>query len=247
MERILGAIKRRFTREPTRDKSLVGITFVDVLFALVIARVLEPFARASDLSPASISHLMLAGVLTVSSWIGYHNSWNRPRYLIRFFNLPFWQFLVDVLLVVVYWMNATYAEGIPTDVGITTATPPRANSALPEAIFVVITFALYATWDWIGKAIRNAKGYKRRRRDLDVPSRRVVTIVCLLISIGIAVWVWYLRPSTTKSIVAMDIGLFLLIIGFRVAKEAVTDPDIYQRRFTHEENDDDDHEDDVGD
>jgi hypothetical protein len=56
-------------------------------------------------------------VLTVTNWIGYHNSWNRPRYFIRFANLTLWQFVIDVLLVIAYWLGDVSAEGTGTELG----------------------------------------------------------------------------------------------------------------------------------
>lgn len=80
-------------RPPELDPRHVGLTFVDVLFALVMQQVIMPFAVAPRPPAAGVTQLVLAGVLTITSWIGYHSSWNRPRYFIRFPNLPLWQFV----------------------------------------------------------------------------------------------------------------------------------------------------------
>src|SRR5688572_29913526 len=96
---------------PSQDRSLVGISFVDVLFALVIAKILDTAANWDALVAEGVGHVLVAFTLTVTSWIGYHNSLNRPRYFIRFANLPLIQFSIDVLLVVVYWFTASYVDG----------------------------------------------------------------------------------------------------------------------------------------
>jgi hypothetical protein len=71
-------LKHWHDRLPGFDESKVGITFVDVLFALVMERVLSPFASNPVPSGPVIAQLVVAGTLTVTSWIGYHSSWNRP-------------------------------------------------------------------------------------------------------------------------------------------------------------------------
>lgn len=122
-------------RRTAVDKRRVGLSFIEVLFALVVARALDPLAKFDSIPAIGLSHLALAFVLAVTSWIGYHNSWNRPRFYIRFANLPLWQFVFDVLLVVAYWFCAVSAEGTGTDLG-------RSASALPESIVVAVSFVL---------------------------------------------------------------------------------------------------------
>lgn len=80
-------------RRTAVDTTRVGLSFIEVLFALVVARTLDPLVKYSSIPVVGWSHLAVAFVLAVTSWIGYHNSWNRPRYFIRFANLPLWQFV----------------------------------------------------------------------------------------------------------------------------------------------------------
>src|SRR5215211_2214897 len=54
------------------DDKLVGITFIDVLFALVIGQLLQPFATTRQVTLAGTAHLLVGGVVTIASWIGYH-------------------------------------------------------------------------------------------------------------------------------------------------------------------------------
>lgn len=116
-------------RRPTeKDERLVGLSFIEVLFAIVVARALDPLADFPKLPGVGLSHLAVAGVLTIASWIGYHNSWNRPRYFIRFPNLPLGQFLVDAALVVTYWLTAVWAEGSGSELGKVRLGPARSGA-----------------------------------------------------------------------------------------------------------------------
>src|SRR4051794_32415538 len=108
------------------DESRIGITFVDVLFALVIGEILGPLRTYWTIPQAGWSHLAVALTLTLGSWVGYHSSANRPQYMISFFNWPTFQFLLDIGMVMTYWIAATSVE---TKGAIT-------YSALPESICV---------------------------------------------------------------------------------------------------------------
>jgi len=199
-------------RRTAVDKTRVGLSFIEVLFALVVARALDPMANYSAIPGVGLSHLAVAFVLTVTSWIGYHNSWNRPRYFIRFANLPLWQFVIDVTLVITYWFCAVSAEGTGTGLG-------RTISARPEALCVAISFLMYCVWDAIGYAIRHSDLYEKSPPDHDVPRRRYVTLVCAAVAVVVAAATWKIDPQSRTSIVAVDVGLVVLILVFRFAKE----------------------------
>lgn len=207
-------------RKPEVDERFVGLTFVEVLFALVIARVLEPFADVKSVPWVGRAQLLLAAVLTLASWVGYHNSRNRPRYFIRFPNLPLFQFLTDVLLVVVYWFTAVTSEGAVPGLH-------RVPSARPEALLVTGAFALYVLWDWLGLRIRNDDRYERRRKDLDVPARRKVTQWCFFISLMTLLVVWFCDFSRTPWVIGVDTWLIMLILLFRLWKEYDTPTNAY--------------------
>jgi hypothetical protein len=89
---------------------------------------------------AGWSHLAVAVTLTLTSWIGYHNSKNRPRFVIAFVNLPFVQFTLDISMVVVYAFAVLTAEGV-------TSGATESPAVFPEAILVWIAFVLYVAWD----------------------------------------------------------------------------------------------------
>ena len=200
------------------DRGLVGITFIDVLFALVVGQVLQPLVAWDKLPVSAFFHMAVAFVLTVASWIGYHNSLNRPHYYIGFFNLPLWQFTVDALLVIVYWLTATYIEG---RYAFGSEEIERSPSARPEALFVATSFLLYWIWDEIAKKMRYSDRYKLFREDLDQPRRRTVTRTSFLLAAIVAVVGWCANPGSTLWIAVLDGVLILLLLCYRIAKETI--------------------------
>jgi hypothetical protein len=210
---------KRPRRQPQVDRRLVGISFVDVLFALVVAEALEPIKHWRTIPAVGWSHLALVIVLVITSWVGYHNSFNRPTYFIRFPNLPLWQFLIDICLVIVYWVAAVSAEGSGNPI-------VKKPAAWPEAAAVAASFGLYVIWDRIGKAVRDDDRYAARRKDRDVPERRRVTKRCLVAAAVILVAVLAVRPDSRLCIIAVDVVLIALLIIFRVTKERAGTPKV---------------------
>src|SRR2546421_423904 len=94
MPRVYDRVKRRLSSTPRFDEGSVGITFVDVLFAIVAGELLRPLAKWWTISDAGAWHLAVAATLVLTSWIGYHTSSSRPRFVIRFPNLPLMGFVV---------------------------------------------------------------------------------------------------------------------------------------------------------
>lgn len=194
-------------RPPQQDSSHVGITFVDVLFAIAMEKVFEPLAQPTQLNRAGIAQLALAASLTVTSWVGYHSSWNRPQWIIHFPNLPLIQFLIDVVLVTIYWLLAAY---YPHD-GV--------SSTIAPVLMTVLTFALYAAWDWSTFLMRRDPRYWGWNPRLDVPNRRWVTAVCLFVSVMFVIVVsqHHLKGSNATTVICyMLIGL---VVTYRFAKD----------------------------
>jgi hypothetical protein len=199
------------------DDKLVGITFIDVLFALVIGQLLQPFATTRHVPLAGTAHLLVGGVVTIASWIGYHNSLSRPHYVIRFVNLPLAQFLIDIALVVVYWLLAITAEGANPAI-------PRPTSAVPEARYVAVAFLLYGAWDLVALRIRRVEAAASAATGTDVPARRGVTYgfaVLSLLTWGLLSW---MDPRSTLIVVVADAGLIVVAVAYRMAKEWVDAP-----------------------
>ena len=220
--------------DPRIDDSSVGISFIDVLFALVIGYAITPIAKWWEIPAAGWIHLATAGLMTLTSWIGYHNSRNRPRFVIGFFNLPFLQFVLDVAMVVVYAFSVFTAEGL-------TEGSTDSPAVFPEAVLVLIAFALYVAWDQVGVRIKKSSDYKeawnkvRKERaslgefskhDWTSVKRCAVTWIALAASVVVAVIALFVdlrfaRPSL-GTILGVNVALWLILVFFRVFKEWVT-------------------------
>jgi hypothetical protein len=198
----------------TDDHLKVGITFVDVLFALVVGRILESATDAGSLPAPAVSHLLVATVLTVFSWIGYHNSTYRPQYPIRFINLPFWQFLIDILLVGLYWLAATTAEYIPEGGRLNSPT-----SARSEVLIVTASFVLYAVWDEVSRRINRSPNYLDDDESSERTRRRRVTWIFGLAVVAVLILTLLWQPRAGSAVVALDAVLIVLLLLYRIAKD----------------------------
>jgi uncharacterized membrane protein len=128
---------------PKIDRTTIGISFVDILFALVVGQVLDPVAKWAidpvkySLSSATFLNLAVALMLTITSWIGYHNSANRARFTLRFVNVELVKFSLDIAMVVLYFVLAAYAVRLPLNLR-------------PETLLVFVAFCFYFLWDMAG-------------------------------------------------------------------------------------------------
>jgi hypothetical protein len=91
-------MQRIFPRSEVEiDPSTIGVSFVDILFALAVGQVFAPVADwaqhplTSSLPAANWLQLGVALVITITSWIGYHASANRAQFKITFFNVEFFK------------------------------------------------------------------------------------------------------------------------------------------------------------
>jgi hypothetical protein len=230
---MFGPFWKRFQTPPKVDPGHVGVTFVDVLFALVVGYMLTPLATWWKIPLSGWGDLGVAAVLTLTSWIGYHNSSSNPKWVISFPNLPLLVFIVDISMVVTYAFSVFVATSV-------TSGASQTPQMLPEAVIVAVSFLLYCFWDWVNLAIKGAEPYEKawaqatvdgvlKKSDVfppDCRERRMVTIFCFFIA-AVAAAVAYVydnhlaRPSQ-MSVVTFDLVLVALLILFRLAKEFVT-------------------------
>lgn len=124
---------RRSRSVEEKDLSDVYVHFIDILFAVVIGQsfvllssegwfaswLAQPFQNAFG-----IATLFLVYVLLVTSWVGYHQS--TQSFPIK----SVWRFIIDIILLFVYYMGFVYAGNFYTVI----------------AIFAS-AFTLYTIWD----------------------------------------------------------------------------------------------------
>lgn len=210
-----------------------GATFVNILFGLVVTTAAISFstelvkwwAEAWDaVNKPRLSHLLVAMALTVLSWIGYHQSQQYPPFLIKFLNIPFFQFVLDVSMVIVYYTAVAVAEG---------SHPALSEDALPEAILVLLVFLLYSAWDLLGFLLFRDPEYAKRLQTPRQPERRIgrrrsVTLWFTLAVGVLALVIWRLNPNTPLSVTVADAAIIAILFLYRVAKQA-SDPKVKTR------------------
>ncbi len=217
--------------EPELDEGekRYGATFVNILFGLVVTQaavglaveLVDSWTLGTDsLQETRVAHLLVAITLTVLSWIGYHQSQQYPPFLIKFINIPFFQFFLDVSMVVAYYMVVAVAEN--TDAGTGVAIAP---SAWPETVLILAIFILYSAWDGLGYLLFRDPYYSSRLetpRDpvMEFGARRWVTIVFLGLMAVLTVLVGLWGPTTPGGVIAVDAAIITLLLAYRLSKQA---------------------------
>ncbi|HKV34433.1 MAG TPA: hypothetical protein VJP89_08935 [Pyrinomonadaceae bacterium] len=107
-------------------------------------------------------YLLTCLALVLGSWIGYRRSLNRSAYEVKFFNLPFFRFLLDQAMLILYFQVVG-----STVVDLTKSwTDPSANSNLSgnskhlaDSTIALLTliFVLYWLWDILGMCMAISK------------------------------------------------------------------------------------------
>jgi len=205
--------------------------FVQMLFALTVGEIARQIASLVDQigikeAASSYTHLLLALILVATSWVGWTRSvapGNRlPVNLV--FSLPFLILLVDVALVVFYFIIVKGVE-VP-GAGARMVTPSSEN----ETFWVLVVFAGYFLWDFLTKAVASVTaefgngptsqpGFWKRLSGKEFWSRGWVSLLCVVIALG--TW-WKLGGISGQwGVVWTDIALISLVFLFRALKQSM--------------------------
>jgi hypothetical protein len=193
------------------DQRGVGLVFVDVLFAAVATKILEQSSH-HGLPFEGKTQLALATVLTITAWIAYHNSTNRAAYKMEYVNLPLVQFLMDLLLVYLYWLVASSAEQ-------DALTRP---TVVPEALTLATVFLVFLGWDQVALAIRRSPRYPTMTLTDDRPRRRAVTLAFFVVFMAFAVLCTVVDPHDRYLVGTWDLVLAVGLIAHRYIQHLVT-------------------------
>lgn len=223
---------------PELDKAdkRAGATFVNILFGLVVtttalhlsAEAVKGWAEGwGTVSETRLAHLAVAMTVTVLSWIGYHQSQQYPPFLIKFLNIPFFQFILDVTMVIAYYALTALAEG---------SYPSQTPDARPEAVVVLFVFILYIVWDHLGFLLFRDSEYTSRLETPRDPEdtlgpRRWVTLSFFLCAAALLIVVISLHPKAPGPILAADGAIIVLLLSYRLLKQAF-DPKVKTRSAT---------------
>ena len=213
----------------SRDKQVVDalaielrFVFVEMLFALTIAEVATQVATlvADGLgitqAPSSYSHLLLATIVVAASWIGWKNSEAAGNKLPvdEVFSLGFWVLLLDVALVVFYFILVRGAEKSVNQV----VTPSVAN----ETKWILIIFIGYFVWDVLTKAVPHveSRSLPKRLFGQELWDRGWISFACTVL----AVLIWFVSRgvSTQAGVVLTDVSLIALALLFRSLKQSAS-------------------------
>jgi hypothetical protein len=136
---------------PEIEQFDTGLRYTDILFGFVIRELFQRLQNWSQLDHDVRLHLLVGTILVLGSWIGYRRSLYRSRYQVKFFNLPFFRFILDQLMLILYFRIA-----VLTDSSGKHTLPPGylANTTVKLVMYV---FVLYAIWDLLGMWIAAAK------------------------------------------------------------------------------------------
>jgi len=130
--------------KPELGRVDTSLRYTDILFGFVIRELFLRLQNWSQLTDSVRWHLVVGTTLVLGSWIGYRRSQNRTTYEVKFFNLPLFRFLVDQLMLILYFRIAVLTEvdghGLPTD----------SDLAASTINLVMYVFVLYVVWDLFG-------------------------------------------------------------------------------------------------
>jgi hypothetical protein len=187
------------------------LIFVEMLFALAIGQVAIDVGSLVTLqiqggtgivtSLPVYFHLLLATMVIATSWVGWRNSRFSGSQMKNVFSLDFLELLVDVLLVIFYFLLVRLAELPPDSSG---AIVPDAS---PETGMIVVIMVSYVIWDLLSC---RTDGRKLRLRVW-------ASVVCLIVSLS-ALWMLPLHSHRGTAVILMDMALLGLLFLFRAMK-----------------------------
>jgi hypothetical protein len=136
---------------PEVDRQDTGLRYTDLLFGFVVREIFIRLQNWPHLPAAARLQLLAVTVMVLGSFIGYRRSLNRSTYAVKFFNLPFWRFVVDQLMLVLYFRLV-----VLTEYPWTGKQDLRGLSA-HTATLVLVVFVLYLLWDGLGAWMASAR------------------------------------------------------------------------------------------
>jgi hypothetical protein len=149
--------KRPLHPIPEPEKFDTGLRYTDILFGFVTRELFLRLQNWANLDWAVRFHLIAGATLVLGSWIGFRRSQHRTGYQIKFFNLPLVRFLVDQLMLILYFRIAVLTP-LPEAGNILILGPEAArNLARDTNKFVFYVFFLYVLWDALGIWMAKAK------------------------------------------------------------------------------------------
>jgi hypothetical protein len=220
-----------FSPPPEIGRANTGLTFTDILFGFVISQLFLRLQNWSNLPWHVRWHLIVGAALVLGSWIGFRRSLHRTEFELKFFNLPLLRFLLDQLMVVLYFRVAVLTPLRTLDV-------PPGELAENTIRLLVYVFVLYAAWDlsgiWMTKATwSDQPGTKRPKYprvidrevtdEADLPNWAGLIITIVTTTLLSVLWRFTAnaKPTPSNADLFLVLGVILLV-AYRTAKEVRT-------------------------
>jgi CDP-diglyceride synthetase len=219
----------------------VSLQFVDLLYAVPVADL------AVRVSATHFHHVTASGWTDLAvqmtaitlGWVGHHSNRNRlPAPLLKarngakqFLTARFWQFIVEVLIIAAYFALGTRSY-LPSGAGI------GHPSEEWKAVWLLITFGLYLTWDVLDIYItKRALGRRPSAEDrfelkdwLGLDRRRCAVTSAFLALMFVVLWLEWARnfhPSLPHaSAVVFDLVAIVILYLYRVVHELALSGDL---------------------
>jgi hypothetical protein len=208
-------------REPKEDKADTRIRFNDVVFGIVIAKIFNEAESIEKLTWSDRTHLFLAFAVTIGSYIGYRKSLKRSTYTLAFFNLPLWQFILDLGMIYFYYrLSAT------PDFTANVTPKPTVDPNL-DAIIAGTIFALYFAWDIVSYFMSERRDSQKNKIYPDIKfsfPRTAVTFLFLALAVIVAAaanFTEFFQYHFHDKAIAVDLSLAVAAIAYRWAKDGL--------------------------
>ena len=211
----------------TAGEDILRSAFVEMLFALAASQVaihaadlVSVAAPLWDKAPA-FAHLGVGLLLIAASWVGWRQSVSpgmkeeKVKYL---FSVPFLGLLLDVLLVILYFIIVRNVEIEQKDGSPSLA----ATTAVPESSWLCVVFGVYAFWDLVADVfsagcIPKSRFVSRAWKAIRAGFVSAFTsLFCLLLSY--LVYVVATTRTEADEVLFLDGMLVCAILFFRVLK-----------------------------
>jgi len=221
------------------EKSDTGLRFTDILFGFVLSELFIRLGNQDWTQPFSIVPLqLLVGTnLVLGSWLGFRLSLYRSSYQIKFFNLPLFRFLVDQVMLVLYFRIAILTPAPDSKKTL----PPLPQLAETTVKLVVYVFVLYALWDllglWMAKAkIKIPNGTRIPRYPALIEGKKTnqeqaVNWIGICITIATLIFlsaIWFFDRSLGP--IRSLLCTFVVLLAYRLCKEIRTSYQLLQQQ-----------------
>jgi len=224
-------LKKALHPVPEPEKFDTGLRYTDILFGFVIRELFLRLQNWAKLDHAVQLHLVVGFTLVLGSWIGFRRSLYRPLYQLKFFNLPLIRFLLDQLMLILYFRIAVLTPAPEVETVLISGPQAASNLAQDTNRLVLYVFVLYALWDLFGIWMTRTMGDDGKPRYPEVDAKEGkktenqqainwwgigITGSCLLFSGVLWLFAGCLNPSQ------LFLSTIVLLLAYRWFKEIRT-------------------------